>query len=339
MMFVRPVKKEDLEPLLRLSKEAGVGLTTLPPNQAALRKKIDWSLRSFLAKLQGPENEYYLFVLEDSNTSRIVGVTGIISSVGVSQPFYTFRLSTSVLHSNRHQIHSRYRMLNLVNDFTGVSEICTLYLSPEYRQSNNGKLLSRCRFLFFAQFPERIADIVIAEMRGQQDKEGRSPFWQNLGMRFFKMDFSKADYLSAMEDDFITDLMPRQPFYEEMLPEEAQKVIGQVHKNTMPALKMLEKEGFSHDGYVDIFDAGPTVNCHTKNIHSVRNSITRTVRSGVPGKGAVEGILCNQSLKTFRSVVSPVGFPSKSQITLPAKALKSLNLQEGDSLRFIPLRY
>ena len=35
---------------------------------------------------------------------------------------------------------------------------------------------------------------------------------------------------------------------------------------------MLEQEGFRYEGYVDIFDAGPTVECFRDNIHAVRRS-------------------------------------------------------------------
>ncbi|MCP4297306.1 MAG: arginine N-succinyltransferase [Proteobacteria bacterium] len=339
MKFIRPVNISDLDSLVDLSNEAGVGLTTLPPDPEALQKKIQFSIDSFNRELKNPEDESYLFVLEDSEKGAVVGTTGIVSSVGVSQPFYTFRLSTSVLHSKKHKVYSRYHMLNLVNDFTGVSEICTLFLSSKHRKGINGKLLSRSRFLFAAEFPERFADVVIAEMRGLQDENGRSPFWKNLGMKFFQMDFSKADYLSAMEGDFITALMPKQPFYEEMLPEDARNVIGKVHTKTLPALKMLEKEGFVHDGYVDIFDAGPTVHCHKKNIYTVRNSSIKKAKIGVVDKNGVDCILCNNSLKSFRCLVAKADLSEKQEILLPAEVFEILNIEEGDSVRYVPLQY
>ncbi|MCV5217436.1 arginine N-succinyltransferase, partial [Escherichia coli] len=71
---------------------------------------------------------------------------------------------------------------------------------------------------------------------------------------------------------FIADLMPRLPIYINLLSQEAQAVIGQVHDITRPALKLLEREGFTNRGYVDIFDGGPTVECDLRNIDSVRHS-------------------------------------------------------------------
>ncbi len=93
-----------------------------------------------------------------------------------------------------------------------------------------------------AQFPERFADVVFAEMRGVSDDEGNSPFWQWLKDNFFNIDFTLADYLTGIgAKGFIADLMPKLPIYVSLLSEEARAVIGQVHPNTRPALRLLEK--------------------------------------------------------------------------------------------------
>ena len=62
----------------------------------------------------------------------------------------------------------------------------------------NGRLLSKARFLFMAEFRDLFGDKVIAEMRGMSDEQGRSPFWESLGRHFFKMEFSQADYLTGV---------------------------------------------------------------------------------------------------------------------------------------------
>nr|WP_265331589.1 arginine N-succinyltransferase [Yersinia enterocolitica] len=36
-------------------------------------------------------------------------------------------------------------------------------------------------------------------------------------------------------------------------------MIGQVHPHTAPARAVLETEGLQYQGYVDIFDGGPTL--------------------------------------------------------------------------------
>ncbi len=54
--------------------------------------------------------------------------------------------------------------------------------------------------------------------------------------------------------------MPKLPIYINLLSKEAQAVIGQVHDNTKPALKLLEREGFCCRDYVDIFDGARQLN-------------------------------------------------------------------------------
>ena len=62
-----------------------------------------------------------------------------------------------------------------------------------------------------------------------------------------------------------------------MLPEKARAVIGQPHPSGKGALRMLEAEGFMWDGYVDIFDGGPTVVARTDQIKAVADSRALTV--------------------------------------------------------------
>src|SRR3546814_4300845 len=44
-----------------------------------------------------------------------------------------------------------------------------------------------------------------------------------------------------------------------MLTDSARSVIGMPHPNGRAAMRMLETEGFTNPGYVDIFDGGPTM--------------------------------------------------------------------------------
>ena len=50
--------------------------------------------------------------------------------------------------------------------------------------------------------------------------------------------------------------MPVHPIYVPLLPKDAQDVIAQVHESTKNALKLLERENFSFQNEVDIFEAG-----------------------------------------------------------------------------------
>ncbi len=53
--------------------------------------------------------------------------------------------------------------------------------------------------------------------------------------------------------------MPKHPVYIAMLGEDARAAIGVPHPSGRAAMRMLEAEGFRVEGYVDIFDGGPTM--------------------------------------------------------------------------------
>jgi arginine N-succinyltransferase len=160
----------------------------------------------------------------------MAGVCAIKGAVGLTEPFYNYRIGTLVHSSRELDVFTRMDTLYLSNDLTGSTELCSLFLHPDYRSGNNGKLLSKSRFLFIAQFPHLFTEKLIAEMRGYQEESGRSPFYEGLGRHFFKMDFDHVDALTAVgKKSFIAELMPRQPMYVDYLPQDAQDVIGKVH--------------------------------------------------------------------------------------------------------------
>lgn len=336
MMLIRPIHSKDLDALIKLAAEAGVGMTTLPSNRLILEEKIETSCRGFANYYQEPQDESYLFVLEETDTHQVLGTAGIMVSVGEGKPFYSYKLSTLVHSSEALKIHKTIKTLHLVNDYQEVSEICTLFLTEAYRKNSNGKLLSRSRFLFMAEFPQRFTQTVIAEMRGVQNEAGRSPFWRNLGRHFFDMDFSKADYLTASGNkQFISDLVPRYPIYVPLLPEEAQTVIGVVHEATKPALKMLEKEGFQFEGYIDIFDAGPTMQANRDQILTVRASQTALVDAIVPSLES-EIFMISNNAAHFLVCLGHLFQSQEGVVKITEAVATTLQLNIGDSIRFIP---
>ena len=68
------------------------------------------------------------------------------------------------------------------------------------------------------------------------------------------------------------------------LPEAAQKVVGLTHRDTAPARKMLEAEGLRYENHVDIFDAGPVLECHIADLRTVRESVLVPVHIVEPGE-------------------------------------------------------
>ncbi len=334
MMILRPIRQDDFQELLVIAEESGHGFTSLPLNEELLRNKIERSVESFSKPTAKAGDEGYLFVLEDSESGEIAGTCGIEAAVGLDDAFYHYHLS-KVIHSSRTLgVYKAVDILTLCNDYTGATELCTLFLKEKFRQKFNGKLLSKSRFLFINQHRERFAPTVIAEMRGVSDENGNSPFWQWLEEHFFSMDFPTADYLTGIgQKVFIAELMPKYPIYVNLLSKEAQQVVGEVHANTRPAIELLKSEGFTFNGYVDIFDAGPTVEAKVDNIRTVMNSGMRSVVIG-DVQGETPLMVANQSIADYRAIVveTSTDCHDDTTIILSQHVADALKVKEGDSV-------
>jgi arginine N-succinyltransferase len=232
MLVLRNALETDLDAVFELAKGVGPGMTTLKAERGALRERLAVAAASFSGEL-APADADYVFVLEDLAAGRVCGVSAIKAAVGVREPFYNYRISTSVHASPTTGLVNRVQSLHLSHDLSGASELCSLYLHPDYRSGSNGRLLSKGRLLFMAQFPSLFGSKVFAEMRGFQDGQGRSPFWEAVGRPFFHMDFHEADVFCGNGDRlFFEHLVPRLPLYTHLLGLDACAAIGKTHADT-----------------------------------------------------------------------------------------------------------
>ena len=340
-MFVfRAIRHDDLDALMALAHKVGSGMTTLKPDAKALGARIDTAVRSFTGQLD-PKHADYMFVIEQQGTGAVAGVSALKASVGLDEPFYNFRLGRLVHSSRELGIYADKRTLYLTNDYTGCAELCTLFLDPAFRGGENGRLLSKARMMFAANRLDLLPDTLIAELRGYQRDDGTSPFWESLGRHFFRMDFAEADDISSLgPKSFIAELMPRYPVYTDFLTPEGRDAIGVVHRSTAPARRLLEQEGFWYEGYVDIFDAGPVLQAHTKELRIVRDS--QLAIAAQQGDDASETtaapllLVANTRREDFRVIVAG-GAIRFGRLALASRQLDALQVAEGDPLRVATL--
>lgn len=338
MNIIRPIRTSDFKALYEIAEESGVGFTSLPVNDNLLAKKITRSEASFTKEVSSPKNESYLFVMQDSTTEAVVGTCGIEACVGIEDAFYHYHLGKVVHASRELNIHNTVEILTVCNDYSGISEICTLFLREPARQPNMGRFLSKVRFLFMAEHQHRFTERVIAEMRGVSDENGRSPFWEWLEKHFFSMDFPTVDYLTGIGNKvFIAELMPKYPIYVNLLSQAAQAAIGKVHDKTKPALALLEEEGFKCRGYVDIFDAGPTIEAEVDTLKTVRESIRKPALIATINPQAPLHIIINTQVADFRAVLQPVEI-TDHHILISRETAKALHVHNSDMIRIAPLR-
>ena len=347
MTVLRPVERADipaLQAMVERSSELLTGMSSLVPDPEHVEARVEGSIAAFGSQPESPGEESYLFVLD--HEGEVWGMSGIIAAVGLTEPFWSYRVGSLVNSSRELGIYKTHAILFLTNDYTGAAELCSLFLDASHRGANAGRLLSLGRMLFLAEHPERFADRIIAEMRGVIDERGRSPLWRGLGIHFFDLPFGEADDIFGRGNkQFIAELMPQHPVYIDLLPEAAQAVIGQVHERTRPALRMLESEGLRYEGYVDIFDGGPTVAAPVDALRTVAESVVCTVAEPgsvetPPGEDPVGLLVGTGRLEAYRcsAVEGAEPDPEHPVVELAGPERDRLRVDPGDVVRVATIR-
>jgi arginine N-succinyltransferase len=105
-------------------------------------------------------------------------------------------------------------------------------------------------------------------------------------------------------------------------------VIGVPHPNGRAAMRMLENEGFAFEGYVDIFDGGPTMLARTDRVHSIRDAVHLPVTGTDLAKGE-KALLATGRLGTFRCCYGAREMQSGG-IAIDSRAADVLQVGDGD---------
>lgn len=326
--YVRTANVADLDALFALAIAGGSGLTNLPPDRNTLRTKLEASERAISSADERERGSAIMLMVE--HAGRVVGTSCVFPRVGADWPFYSYRLTRQ---ANRSLAVGRLKaqtLLNLVNDFDGECEVGGLFINPAMRGYALGALAARARYLFIAMHRDWFRRRVMAELRGWQDSEGKSPVWEAIGRHFYDMDFQEADRTGALTgNQFIADLGPRYPLYVSLLPKAAQDALGRPHDDGRPAFEMLLAEGFVAGDYVDIFDGGPTVVVDIDSVRTVREA--RTVHVAGIGAGGDPVLAARGHGDAFRV---GRGRATLDGIVEPALAA-TLNIVPGDPILIV----
>jgi len=325
---VRTAGPEDLGGFKMLRDLAGPGFTSLMLDDKALADRLDYTRACFASTVETPGSERYMLALEHRDSGAVVGCCQVKATIGASPPFFNFRVLRVAQASAAAQRRFDMDVLILVNEFTGSSEVGSLFLHPEHRAPGVGKALAQARYMLMAAAPHRYIDRVVSELRGVVDADGVSPFWEAIGRHFFKMDFADADMLSARTaNQFILDLMPKYPIYVDLLPAEARAVIGRCHPSGVAARRMLDNEGFRFDNVVDIFDGGPLVSASRDSIRTVREARRAVLRIGA-ALSSKRGLLARAEAATFRCTPARIDLDGDAA-TVSGETAQALGLEDG----------
>ena len=332
MLVIRPAGPADLDHLLELAILSGPGFTSLPEDPDQLIGRLDVSRDSFTGLLPVQER-WFTLMMEETDTGDVDGIASVKATVGLKRPFFSFRIANNPAQSPSLGIRLDHQTLTLVNECSGWTEVGSLFLKADRRKGGAGRLLSQSRYMLIGAQPDLFAETVLAELRGVFTPDGACPFWDHVAHKFFPMEFDEADRMTGSTDkQFILDLAPRHPIYIDLLPEPARAVIGKVHPQGVPAMALLESEGFRPNGLIDIFDAGPTVSCQRDIIRTVRDARPLTVAVADEVEAELPALISTNSVGAFRAVRQRAHIEG-DVATLNRETADALKVRAGDTVR------
>ncbi len=358
MFVIRRAKLEDMGTLLKLART--VHFINLPADSDAIGAKIAVSRASFQraasrterkkdlkpgrksrdGRVQGltaglAETDQFMFVLEDTESGSVLGTSQLIAHMGgPGNPNFGFKLEKRHFFAGDIKTGTSHIVARLYKDESGPTEIGGLILQSASRGANLGRFLSWVRFHFIGMRREMFADRVLAEMMAPVTDDGRSLFWEYLGRRFIPLSYIEADTQCGRSREFIAALLPHEDIYLSLLPPAARDVVGVVHKETVPARRILEQLGFAFRDFVDPFDAGPQLEAPTDDIPLV--GMTRPRVMGDPAEaGACDRTGMASMLHKdgeFFAVWGPMRVGDDGRVSIPADAMAALAVRPGDEV-------
>lgn len=340
MYFIRPMEMSDFDTLVRFAFHGEEGMSSLPKNKEQLREKLESSIRAFSATVDRPVHELYYFVLEELRTKEVCGMCAISTKKGIESPLYVFQVET--VHKQPLKGVPQVRDLHTLKAVSFIdtpTELCTLFLEKNHRREGIGRLLSLSRFLFMAAFPNRFEAEIFAEMRGYLDEQGNSPFYEGVLHHF--VDLDRVSLIREIEKGFgfIPYILPDHHIYAELLPESVKVCIGKVHPNTIPALKMLQEEGFQQIDKIDLIDGGIWISAPLASVRAFRESHTTTVgeitETLLPDEMY---LISNERLGNFRACLGRLDIHASRTASIEEQTAEALNVLRGDQIRYVPLR-
>ena len=345
MFVIRDVQRSDLPALQKLARE--LDTVNLPDDERELLRIIDWSARSFDARIKNPFEREYLFVLEEPRGGRAVGSSLIIAQHGTRDaPHIFFDVYEKEHYSASVDRHFKHRVLSIGYNFDGPTEIGGLVVDAGFRgQDKPGKQLSYVRFLYVAMHPARFRDRILVELLPRLEEDRRSPLWEALGRKFTGLSYQEADRLSRQNKEFIQQLFPPGEIYATIFSQKIQDAIGEVGPETAGAKQMLTRIGFRYDERIDPFDGGPHFSAATREIEPIRRyRRARLAEEKLPsGAGSEPGeaedrlvaVERPQGRNRFRAVHAPCRFHD-AEVQVTEQAREMLGAKSGDRLHTIP---
>ncbi len=256
-VILRPVRPDDAEAVWAVLEQSTgelVGMTSLPSSAEAAHALCARSsavladLAAGTFELGDGASASVLFVLVETADGREpLGLSGLTFKQAV--PNLAVRVVTS-------RDGLGLDMASSSTPWTRT-ELNSSFMAPLARGRGLGALLSRGRLMFLHQVQRQTPSTVASHVRGRFEDDGSAPFWRCFGSHFAPEWENSMAAERALADDpsRLDDLIGRRrPVTAEVLDS-----LGPVNRASLPAFRVLMREGLRPNGMYDPIDGGPTL--------------------------------------------------------------------------------
>lgn len=336
-LHIRPVLRTDIADIRHLAKL--LDTINLPKDPDAVAEMVSQSEASFKRLTVSAKvpvaacNSIYMLVAVKGD--RLLGTASLLSHHGTpDDPHYYLRVVEQTVHSTQLNSHHRRHLLQLGRDLEPWTELGGLVVHPEARGQGIGKLLLAARLMMVAKNPAWFCKRLLAELLPPRQQDGSNAFWEALGAPLTGLNYYRADLLCRTDKEFIESLFPRHQIVMELLPAEAQEVVGQVNAETVPVLHLLQRAGFSFLNTIDPFDGGPHYGASLEEVTPVQRCRSLVCLDHPPTEECANVLLAHPTLHQFHPIPAQI-CGDGLRITKPV--IHSLHLHPGDLVWIMPL--
>lgn len=189
-----------------------------------------------------------------------VGSLEIRTNLGVDTPRYWFYVGQVAYRADALPLGRRDRVLLLGNDYTGARALDAIRMREDAGEEALDALLAGSLALL-RELPEDprhpLAARTIVELPGLT-VDGRSPFWDGLGARFYTRALPARDAAERLPAEAqVASLLPRQPVVVSLLAPAVQQAIGEIDVASAALAQGLVRHGFQRGLHVNACDGGP----------------------------------------------------------------------------------
>ncbi|CDR33835.1 arginine N-succinyltransferase [Criblamydia sequanensis] len=334
MFILRSLVANDHSSLFELAMKAHSGVTSLPKDRNLLKKKAISSEKSFLNPFEKNKEHIFLFILEDLEEKKPVGVSGIYTKSGKSRFPFLYRLEKIFPSSDPLLKAPSYSLLKAFKYEEEVTEIGSLFLEKTSRKEGLGKLLSLGRFLYMADNLEKFDKKTVASLRGIFTEQDECPFFDGITKKLIGLSYEEAVSLVYTRREYLEKILSPYPIIVDLLPELIQKSTLGIHPNTIPAKIMLTKQGFDLNNLLDPLDGGPFIEAKTSQIDVLKSSFLTKATSSPESKASL-GLISKQN--PFKALIAEYSIDGQ-KASLEEKVMKALEITHDDIIRVYPLK-